>query len=48
MLIHTEMPVKDIVLKIGYIDASSFIRRFRQVEGCTPGQYRAQHMKEGF
>ena len=32
--------VKEIVSKVGYCDDSSFIRKFKQVVGITPGKYR--------
>ncbi|MCZ8514255.1 helix-turn-helix domain-containing protein [Paenibacillus filicis] len=35
--------VKDIVQQIGYYDVSSFIRKFKQSVGVTPGEYRKQH-----
>lgn len=35
--------VKDIVQQIGYSDVSSFIRKFKQTVGVTPGEYRKQH-----
>lgn len=45
MLDNTDLPVKEIAEQVGYYDASSFIRRFRQKTGQTPMQYR--HRKEG-
>lgn len=45
MLDNTSLPVKEIAEQVGYYDASSFIRRFRQKTGQTPMQYR--HRKEG-
>lgn len=42
-LVSTDRPVKDIVLDVGYADAANFTRKFRQIEGITPGQYRARH-----
>lgn len=45
MLDNTNLPVKEIAEQVGYYDASSFIRRFRQKTGQTPMQYR--HRKEG-
>lgn len=41
-LTQTQKPIKDIVLEAGYYDTASFIRKFRQQEGMTPGEYRAQ------
>lgn len=40
LLKSTDLSIRDIVFEVGYLDASSFICRFRQQEGCTPGQYR--------
>ncbi|MBQ8087177.1 MAG: helix-turn-helix transcriptional regulator [Clostridia bacterium] len=40
-LAETELPVKTIAEHAGYIDVSSFTRKFRTLEGVTPGQYRA-------
>ena len=45
LLDNTGLPVKEIAEQVGYYDASSFIRRFRQKTGQTPLQYR--HRKEG-
>ena len=40
-LAETELPIKEIVEAAGYIDVSNFTRKFRSLEGVTPGQYRA-------
>jgi AraC-like DNA-binding protein len=32
-----------IIREAGYVDASNFIRKFKQTVGMTPGQYRASH-----
>lgn len=40
LLRDTDTDVKDIVRQVGYYDNSSFIRKFREREGMTPGQYR--------
>lgn len=40
MLINTEKPLKEIIEAVGYVDATSFIRKFKRIEGITPGQYR--------
>ncbi|WP_135555203.1 helix-turn-helix domain-containing protein [Paenibacillus cymbidii] len=45
-LVSTAMPIKDIVASIGYIDMTSFIRKFKSEEGITPGQYRKLYAKE--
>lgn len=39
-LVSTNRQIKDIVLSAGYIDVASFVRKFKQAEGITPGQYR--------
>lgn len=40
MLRETDYPIKQIVVEIGYKDASNFTRKFRKIVGTTPGQYR--------
>lgn len=42
-LIETDRPIKDIVSQIGYVDVANFTRKFKQVEGLTPGQYRKRY-----
>lgn len=42
LLETTDMPIKDIVQSVGYSDPANFTRKFRQQEGMTPGEYRAQ------
>ncbi|KRG08760.1 hypothetical protein ACA29_24740 [Lederbergia galactosidilytica] len=37
---ETDYPIKKIVMEIGYKDVANFTRRFKQIEGITPGQYR--------
>ncbi|MDP4153880.1 MAG: AraC family transcriptional regulator [Bacillota bacterium] len=39
-LISTDTPVKDIVQSAGYSDVANFIRKFKSIEGVTPGQFR--------
>ena len=36
----TDEQIKTIVLDSGYVDVANFMRKFKQVEGMTPGQYR--------
>lgn len=45
LLINSEMQVKDIVAQIGYIDVANFVRKFKNYEGVTPGQYRERMRK---
>ena len=40
LLEKTDMPIKEISLQVGYSNPSSFIRRFRQMTGMSPGDYR--------
>lgn len=40
MLIQTDDSIKDICARVGYWDASGFIRRFKRYMGVTPMQYR--------
>ncbi|MCJ8009417.1 helix-turn-helix domain-containing protein [Lederbergia wuyishanensis] len=39
-LIQTNMPVKNIINQVGYIDVPNFTRKFKGAVGITPGQYR--------
>lgn len=40
LLTQTVLPLYEIVLRIGYLDVSSFIRKFKKEVGMTPGEYR--------
>lgn len=40
LLLTTSLPLKDIAEQVGYINVSSFIRRFKQLSGMTPGEYK--------
>ena len=40
LLSDTDMSIKDLAASVGYYDTSSFIRRFKQIAGVTPMQYR--------
>ncbi|HBG76581.1 MAG TPA: hypothetical protein DDW86_06450 [Clostridiales bacterium] len=37
---ETDLPIKEIILCVGYTNVSSFIRKFKKIEGITPGKYR--------
>lgn len=39
-LTHSSAPLKEIIERVGYLDAPNFIRKFKKETGCTPGQYR--------
>ena len=43
LLSSTSLTIRDISAKVGYYDSGSFIRRFKQVTGETPLQYRRSH-----
>ena len=40
LLERTKLTIRDISARLGYYDSGSFIRRFKQVTGETPMQYR--------
>lgn len=40
LLIHSDMTLGDIVQRVGYVDSTNFIRKFKKLEGITPIQYR--------
>jgi AraC-like DNA-binding protein len=46
LLQFTEMPVKDIVSKIGYMDHSSFSRSFKGQMGISPQEYRNRNQQQ--
>lgn len=43
MLLHTDYSVKTIVEFIGYYDVSSFGRKFKNIYGTSPAEYRKKH-----
>jgi two-component system response regulator YesN len=40
LLRDTEMLIKDIIEECGYNDFSNFMRKFKNIEGITPSEYR--------
>lgn len=46
LLMNSDIPVKDIVTRIGYMDTANFVRKFKNYEGITPGQYREKMKAE--
>jgi len=40
LLKESDLRLKELVSKIGYIDETNFIRKFKKSEGLTPIQYR--------
>ena len=45
LLIHTQMPILDIALRVGYNSNSLFSRTFKTIVGRTPVQYRKDMQK---
>lgn len=39
-LVESMKPIQDIIRDVGYLDAPNFIRKFKMIEGVTPGQFR--------
>lgn len=46
LLLTTDYDLNAITAEIGYMDVSSFIRKFRTVTGVSPGKFRAQHKNQ--
>lgn len=44
-LIETDLPIKTIIVNAGYYDISNYSRKFKQITGLTPGQYRELNQK---
>ena len=42
LLEETDLSVTDICTQVGYFSSSGFIRKFRQMENCTPTEYRTR------
>ncbi len=47
LLKTTDMTIRDIGMAVGYYDTGSFTRRFKQITGMTPMQYRKSGPGEG-
>jgi AraC-like DNA-binding protein len=46
LLSLSDMPVSEIAGQLGYFQTSSFIKKFKTVEGLTPGEYRLSRRKQ--
>ncbi|WP_130859313.1 helix-turn-helix domain-containing protein [Gracilibacillus phocaeensis] len=44
-LVETSVPIKEIIIEIGYIDPPSFTRKFKSSVGLTPSEYRYTYQK---
>lgn len=42
-LLSTNDPLKEIIIRVGYLDTPNFIRKFKKETGYTPGQYRKMY-----
>lgn len=42
---ETNQAIKEIVTEVGYMDVANFTRKFKKIEGVTPGQYRKLYRK---
>ncbi|MFE5321802.1 helix-turn-helix domain-containing protein [Paenibacillus sp. NPDC056579] len=45
-LVETDMKISEIAEKLKYNTPANFIRYFRKLEGCTPGQYRENYLNK--
>lgn len=45
LLSETDTSLQELALSVGYVNLSSFIRKFRQTTGITPGAYRDMSKK---
>ena len=45
LLEGTQLTIQEIVSHIGYLDTSSFIRKFKRETGETPGEYRGNRRR---
>ncbi|WP_458785134.1 helix-turn-helix domain-containing protein [Vallitalea sediminicola] len=43
LLVSTKMTINQIAEEVGYNNVTSFIRRFKQLIGTTPGRYRKDY-----
>ena len=48
LLTGSNMTLQDIALEVGYYNPTSFIRRFKQLTGMTPGEYKSAAHAPGF
>ena len=42
-LLHTQLPLLEIANRVGFSEASTFHRAFKQWTGVAPGEYRLSH-----
>jgi len=44
LLAHTELPVGAVGARVGFDQATNFVKFFRGAEGCTPGEFRRRQV----
>lgn len=42
LLTHANLTVTEVCMVVGFASLSSFSRRFRELVGCSPGQYQSR------
>ena len=47
LLSQTDLPIREIAVRLGYANEVSIIRLLRKYEGVTPGDYRNSHRVRG-
>ncbi len=47
LLVETSSPIKEVAGELGFVDVYYFSRRFHQLSGCTPTEYRRAHAVPG-
>ena len=43
---HRDLPISQIAGLVGYNQVSNYIATFKRIIGCTPAQYRKQHLSK--
>lgn len=47
LLAHTDLPVANVAVMLGFDEPTNFGKFFRRMAGCTPGVFRGRHRPEG-
>ena len=43
---HPDIPICHIAFDLGFSDKSNFRKQFKDIVGCSPGEWRAGHLKD--
>lgn len=43
LLVKTDLPIRDIAQKVGYVHVKYFNKTFKEFENCSPGEYRKRN-----